>query len=732
MNQRFARLRAPLSCFAPLVFAAACGTPTVPPAPPASAVPPSSASVTPLDKPAPSSALRRDDIQETLFGEIVKDPYRWLEDGSSAETAAFTKAQNERTRKVVDAFPGREKLHARLLELGTIGHIGTPSVREDGKIRRYFQTSRAKGQDQYVVTLREGLAGETRTLIDPNTLSKDGTVSLDWWFPSHTGRLVAYGLSTGGDEESTLHLLDTKTGKDLGDRITRTRHASLAFTPDEKGFYYTRYPEKGSVPDGDEKYFRKIFFHVIGQDVAKDELVWEPTKDKTDSPSVDLSPDGRWLAVRVHQSWSKNEIWLLDRKSKKPPVAVAVGKEALYNTDAHDDALYIHTNDGAARYQLFAVKPSDAGDRSKWKLVIPEGPDVLDGVTVIGKELVASFTKDVSSRVRRFDKKGKLLGEIALPGIGAVSNVQGPRVAGDEVFVGFTSFGTPPTIYRSANGKPLEVFAKVDAPVDPASIQVAQRHAVSKDGTKVPYFVVRKTGTSGPAPTLIHGYGGFNISLLPDFHREWLVFLENGGVIVEANLRGGSELGEEWHKAGMREKKQNVFDDLYAIAGDVTKSGIADEKKLAVWGGSNGGLLTSVAVTQRPELWRAVISSVPLCDMIRFPNFLIAKLWTGEYGDPTKEAEFRWLHAYSPYHRAKDGVAYPATFFLTAEGDSRVDPMHARKMAARLQEATSGKAPILLRVETKAGHGAGKPVSKRVEEYTDVFSFLFEQLGMKI
>ena len=696
--------------------------------------PPASASVISVTKTA--TPLRRDDIQETLFGEVVNDPYRWLEDGASAETKAFTKQQNERTRAVLDGFPWRAQLHARLLELGSIGHIGTPLVREDsgatGKAkRRYFQTSRGKGQDQHVVLVRDGRDGAPRTLIDPNALAADGTASVDWWFPSPQGRFLAYGISRGGDEESTLQILDVATGRDLRDRIPHTRHASLAFTPDEEAFYYTRYPEKGSVPPGDEKYFRKVYFHVIGQDFAKDELIWEPIKDKTDSPSLDLSPNGRWLVLRIHQSWSKNEVWLLDRQKKTPPVAVAVGKEALYNPDVLDDELFLHTNDGAPRFRLVAVKPAEAGDRSKWRAVIPEGDDVLDGATVIGKQLVASFTRDVSSRVRRFDFTGKPLGEITLPGIGNVSAVSGPRVAGDEVFLGFSSFGTPPTVFRSEKGKPLTVFAQVEAPVDPKTIDVAQRHASSKDGTKVPYFVVRKAGTTGPAPTLIHAYGGFNISLLPDFHREWLVFIESGGIIIEANLRGGSELGEDWHRGGMRERKQNVFDDLYAVAMDVVSAKIADPARLAVWGGSNGGLLTSVAVTQRPELWRAVVSSVPLCDMIRFPRFLIAKLWTGEFGDPTVEAEFRWLHAYSPYHRAKDGVAYPATFFLTAESDSRVDPMHARKMAARLQEATSGSAPILLRIETKAGHGAGKPVSKRVEEHTDVFSFLFQQLEMK-
>jgi prolyl oligopeptidase len=711
----------------------ACGgPPPAVPSPPAavSSVAPAT-SVIPVP---PSQALpsaRRDDTHDTLFGTVVNDPYRWLEDGASADTLAFTHAQNDRTRALLDAFPGRAKLHARLLELGTIGHIGTPVVREDGQRRRYFQSSRERGQDQYVVLVRDGLTGTPRTLIDPNTLSRDGTSSLDWWFASPRGRLVAYGISQGGDEESTLLVKDVTTGKDLPDRLPHTRHASVAFAPDEKGFYYTRYPEKGSVPAGDEKYFRKVYFHVLGEDQAKDELVWEPTGDKTDSPSFDLSPDGRWLALRVHQSWSKNEVWLLDRKTKAKPVVVAQGKEALYNPEILDDTLFIHTNEGAPKYRLFAVKNTEAGDRSKWHEVLPEGADVLDGVTVIGHELIASFTKDVSSRVRRFDQKGKLLGEIALPGIGSVTAVTGARKAGDEVFIGFSSFGTPPTIFRAEKDKPLVGFAKVDAPVDPASIEVSQRHATSKDGTKVPYFVIRKAGTSGPAPTLIHAYGGFNIALLPDFHREWIVFLESGGVIVEANLRGGAELGEAWHQGGMRDKKQNVFDDLYAVADDVVTAGIADAKRRAVWGGSNGGLLTAVAVTQRPELWRAVVSSVPLCDMIRFPQFLIAKLWTGEYGDPAKEAEFPWLMAYSPYHHTKPGTAYPATFFLTAEGDSRVDPMHARKMAAQLQYATAGAEPILLRVETKAGHGAGKPVSKRVEEHTDVYSFLFDRLGMK-
>ncbi|MFO0660785.1 MAG: prolyl oligopeptidase family serine peptidase [Polyangiaceae bacterium] len=674
---------------------------------------------------------RRDDVVDVLFGHKVEDPYRWLEDGKSEEVAKWTERQNARTKQVLGAYEGRQKIHDRLRELLAIGVVTAPTVkRVDAKTLRYFWVSREGDQNQMVVQYRDN-DGAAHMLLDPNPMSSDGTVSLDWWFPSWDGKLVAYGLSQSGSEESTLHIRDVATGKDLPDQITRTRYASVAWLPDGKGFYYARYPAKGSVAEGDEKYYRKIFFHKLGADPDKDELVWGEGREKTDSPGVLISPNGRWLAIRVHQSWSRSEVYLIDRsKAGSKPITVAAGTEALYDPILRDDLLYIHTNDGAPKFKLVAVAPEKAGDRSAWKTLIPEGQHALQDVSVLGKDLYAIWLRDAVSHVTRHGLDGVQHEEIKLPTMGAVDSVRGP-IDGGEVFLDFTSFAVPPTVMRrDPKTGSLSTWASVKGPFDPSLFEVAQFKATSSDKTEVPYFVLSKKGApkDGTAPVLIHAYGGFNISLRPELRRASLMFAERGGVVVVANLRGGGEYGEEWHKQGMREHKQNVFNDLYAVAGDISERKIGAKDRLAFWGGSNGGLLASVAVTQRPELWKAVISAVPLTDMVRFPKFLIAQLWVGEYGNPEKESELAWLLGYSPYHHVKSGTKYPATLFTTAESDSRVDPLHARKMAALLQESTGSEAPILLRVETKAGHGAGKPVHKQVEELTDAYSFLFQQL----
>lgn len=709
------------------------------PATPASSMPraadttpaPSASTVTP---PNPNRmGTRRDDVVDTLFGQRVDDPFRWLEDGKSDEVARWTERQNERTRHELGAVKGRDKIHDRLRELLSIGVVTAPTVkRVDAKTLRYFWVSRDGDQNQMVVEYRDN-QGPAKLLLDPNPMSSDGTTSLDWWFPSWDGKLVAYGLSQSGNEESTLHVRDVATGKDLPDQITRTRYASVAWLPDGKGFFYARYPAKGTVPDGDEKYHRKIYFHQLGSDVEKDTLIFGEGRDKTDSPGVLISPNGRWLAIRVHQSWSRSEVYLIDRsKPGSKPVTVAAGVEALYDPILRDDALYIHTNDGAPKFKLVAVAPEKAGDRSAWKTIIAEGAHALQDVSILGKDLYAIWLRDAVSKVTRHSLDGAQKEEIQLPTMGAVDSVRGP-IDGGEVFLDFTSFAVPPRVIRRdpTNGA-LSTWASVKGPFDPAQFEVAQHKARSSDNVEVPYFVLSKKGAKldGTAPVLIHAYGGFNISLRPEFRRASLMFAERGGVVVVANLRGGGEYGEEWHRMGMREHKQNVFNDLYAVAGDIVATKIGARDRLAFWGGSNGGLLASVAITQRPEMWRAVISSVPLTDMIRFPKFLIAQLWMGEYGNPEKEQEFGWLYAYSPYHHVQPGKRYPATLFTTAESDSRVDPLHARKMAALLQENTGSEAPILLRVETKAGHGAGKPVHKQVAELTDAYAFLFQQLGL--
>jgi prolyl oligopeptidase len=710
--------------------------------PPAAAAPSKSPVVDPLAKTLAASPhgarslpvpTRRDNVVEQMFGHTVADPYRWLEDGDSDEVKRWTDEQNALTRRVLGHVTGRDRLHDRLAELLRIGTVGAPAVRKvSGQHNRYFHTKREGNQNQPVLYVRDGVDGTDEVLVDPNAFSQEGTTSLDWWMPSENGKLVAFGLSQNGDEESTLYVRDVEKKTDLPDKIERCRFASIAWLPDNKSFYYTRYPAKGSVPAGEENYHRTIYLHHLGDDPARDPYVFGKDRKMTDSPGVELSPDGRWLLVSVAEGWAKNELYLRDLHDKNGQfLPLVTGVEAIFDATVQNDTIYIRTNDGAPRYRLYAVDPKKR-ERSSWREIVPESRDVLDGVSIIGSDVVATYLSDASSRLRRFSKTGKAKGEVALPTIGSTSGASG-RWDGDEAFYDFSSFAVAPTVYRlDLKTGQSEKWEAVEAPIEASQFEVERIRGVSKDGTLVPMFVIHKKGLEkdGRSPTLLTGYGGFNIPIVPSFTRSTYLLLEHGGILAVANLRGGGEFGEEWHKAGMLGNKQNVFDDAVAAAGELIKSGYTDPAHLGVMGGSNGGLLVGALVTQRPDLFRAAVCSVPLLDMVRYHRFRIAKLWIPEYGSAEDPKQFEWLYAYSPYHHVKEGTLYPAVLFTTAESDSRVDPLHARKMVAAMQAATMSERPILLRVETKAGHGAGKPVTKLVEEMTDVYSFLFAELDV--
>lgn len=714
---------------------AACAGPPLPPEEPKRSLEPGVAPIIfhTLNRSLPVET-RRQDLTETLHGQLVADPYRWLEDDDSEEVRTWTQAQNDLLQDQLSRIGERSRLHARLVELLGIGDVTHPAVRRTGRNAfRYFYRRREAGQDHAILYVRDGLAGEDRVLLDPNQLSTDKTTSLDWYFPSRDGSLLAYGLSEGGSEESTLFVRNVATGKDLPDKIERTRYSSVCWRPDNRGFYYARYPEPGSVPEGEESYHRKIFDHVLGSDPKKDPLVYEASK-MTHFPSCQISPDGRWLLVSVHQGWSKNELFLADTKKKNLEfVELTTGKTQLYRSVLANDALYLRTNEGAPRYSVYRVDPARPA-RSEWKQIIREhATDVLDDITVVGGQVLASFMRDAASRLERFDATGNSLGPVALPSVGTSDGFSGVH-DGAEGFFNFESFARPDGIWRLdlKTGK-VDPWVTVKSPIVPDDFVVVTREAKSKDGTRVPYFVVHKKGLeldAGDHPTLLYGYGGFNVSLQPRFSRSNYALLERGVVYVQAILRGGGEFGEEWHRDGQLGKKQNVFDDFYAVAEHLIQSGVTTSERLAVSGRSNGGLLVATAVTQRPELFRVGISGVPLTDMLRYHRFLIAKLWIPEYGSPDDPEQFEWLHAYSPYHRVVDGTEYPAVLLTTAESDTRVHPMHARKMAAALQYATGSERPVLLRIETQAGHGAGKPVTKIADEHADVYAFLLWQLGL--
>jgi prolyl oligopeptidase len=689
-------------------------------------------STTPLTEP-PKAKVNA--VEETINGHKIADPYRWLEDASSAESQEYVRQELAYTRSLLDPLPGRDQIHQRLTQLLSIGTIETPQVA--GPF--FFYTRREGTQNQPVLLVREGIHGKDRTLVDANQMAADGTVALDWWFPSDDGKYVAYGTSPSGSEISTLRVIETASGKLLSDTMENTRIAQVAWKKDNSGFYYGRNPKKGDVPKGDEAYYLHIFYHSLGTDPLKDPLIWGEGRSKEQILVSQLpDDDDRWLLLTAFEGSSgRSELFLQNLKAATPPVELTSGKDFIYNGEIFRGKLYITTNEDAPHFHLFVVDAANP-NRANWKEIIPATGAILQGTSIVDGKILAQYEKNASSQLKLFELDGKPLGEVELPGIGTIAGLGG-KWDRKEAFFGFQSFTVPPSVYQiDLVSRKTSLWDKVDTPgIDPSAYEVRQLWYTSKDGTKVPMFVFHKKGLelNGKNPTLLTGYGGFNVSLTPSFVGARYLWLEHGGVFAVANLRGGAEFGEDWHRAGMLDKKQNVFDDFIAAAEFLISEKFTDKDHLAIQGGSNGGLLVGAALTQRPDLFRAVVCQVPLLDMLRYQNFLIAKFWVPEYGSAEDPKQFNWLYAYSPYHHVKPGTQYPAIMFMTADSDSRVDPMHAKKMAALMQaQAANGQSrerPILLRIDTKAGHGQGKPITKQIEDQTDVYSFLFWQLGVK-
>ncbi|HEU5305408.1 MAG TPA: prolyl oligopeptidase family serine peptidase [Gemmatimonadales bacterium] len=677
----------------------------------------------------PYPETRATDVVDILHGETIADPYRWLEEGDTPETRRWTEAQNALTQAHLAAAPGRDRIRRRLEELLAIGVLSVPTPVRG----RYFYLRREGRQNQPVLYWREGVEGADRVAVDPNTLNEAGTTALDWYQPSEDGRLLAYGISENGSEESVLHLLQPDTGRHLPERISRMRAASLAWLPDGRGFYYTRYPAPGTVPPGEEQYHRAIYFHALGGDPECDPLVFKPA-EKEHWPEVKLSPDGRWLLVHVARTFDQTDLYVRDLVSGGDLVAVARDLPALFDGEIAHGQLFLRTNLDAPTYRLYLVDP-ESPERSTWREIVhPRGDAVLEGAAVTQGRLALSYLERASSRLRLVDFDGRVVQEVALPTLGSLFGV-GTEWNGNELFYGFSSYTVPPSVYRIdlVTGE-TSLWRQVDADLDPGRFEVRQVSYQSRDGTPVSMFLVHRTGVgqNRPNPTYLTGYGGFNISMTPSFSRSLLLWLEHGGIVAIPNIRGGGEYGETWHQAGILGSKQNSFDDFIGAAEWLIREGYTTPERLAAAGGSNGGLLVGAVLTQRPELFRAVLVQVPLLDMLRYHRFLIARLWIPEYGSADDPEQYRWLRAYSPYHHVRQGVAYPAVLLATAESDTRVDPMHARKMAARLQAATSTDRPILLRLESRAGHGAGKPLSKVLDELTDSWTFVFSELGVEV
>ncbi len=684
----------------------------------------------PVSVPLPPTT-RHDDIVDVLHGVEVSDPFRWLENGTSAETRRWVAAQNDRTARVLTSLPGRDALHAELSALLRAGSSVACTVAGD----RVFSLERWGPHDQTVLVVRSATeAGPARTIVDPHRLTDDSTAAIDWYHPSPDGRLVAYGISHAGDERSTLHVIDVTTRRVLPDRIPNTRAASVAWLPDGSAFAYTRYPEPHTVSDDDQGYWRKVYWHRLGRHWRNDELIWDELPDKTAWANVSLSEDGRWLLVHLSLGWSRVDVHLIDRTTGSRTVMIE-GIEAVSTFNVVGDEVIGITTLDADRGRLVSA-PLAAAWHDNWCTLVPESDRVLEAFAPTSESLLVLSSRSAVSHLDRYRHDGTDHQPIELPGLGSLAGLTGSRDR-DEAFFSFTSFATPPTTYRwHVDGvSDWSHLHQHDGDDDgpKGDYLVEQVRYPSTDGTEVSMFVIREAGTEpGPhTPCVLTGYGGFAITMGPAYSAAVVAFCDHGGIYAVANIRGGAEEGEAWHRAGMREHKQQSFDDFAAAADWLVDRGYTARDKLAIRGGSNGGLLMGATITQRPDLCRAVQIAVPLLDMLRFHHFLIARLWIPEYGDPEHPADFEWLHAYSPYHHVTDGVCYPATLLTTAESDSRVDPMHARKMAARLQEATScgDDRPVLLREEVAAGHGQGKPVTKQADELADVLGFLLWQLG---
>ena len=684
---------------------------------------------------------RAGDHVDDYHGTRVADPYRWLEDVDSPETRQWVEAQNAVTQAYLATIPQRGPIRERLTKLWDYPKYGTP-FREGGR-QFYFENSGL--QNQSVLYVRDD-ARDTkrpaRVLLDPNTLSADGTVALSTVAVSPDGKLLAYGTAASGSDWQEFHVRDVATARDLPDTLKWIKFSGASWTRDNKGFFYSRYDEPtGGNALTNVNRNQKLYYHRLGTPQSADVLVYERPDQPEWGFGAEVTEDGRYAIISVWQGSSpKARIYVIDLadarapKVTNPVIKVLDQFDASYEfVDNERSTLYFVTDNAAPRKRLIAVDLA-APSAERWRTVIPQDKDALEGVDVVGDRFVATYLEDAKSSIRFFDlKRGAPTGRVELPGIGSVVGLSGKR--GDaDFYYSFTSYLYPTTVFRyDLKARKSEKYRAPKIDFDAAQYETKQVFVTSKDGTRVPMFLTMKKGTpqNGANPALLYAYGGFNVSLTPAFSPANLVWLEMGGIYAVANLRGGGEYGKEWHEAGTLERKQNVFDDFIAAGEYLVKEKYTSPAKLAIAGGSNGGLLVGAAMTQRPELFGAALPAVGVMDMLRFHKFTIGWAWTSDYGSADSAAHFPFLRAYSPLHNLKPGTRYPATLVTTADHDDRVVPGHSFKFAAALQAAQAGPAPALIRIETKAGHGAGKPTSKQIDEAADRFAFLVKNLGVE-
>ena len=668
-------------------------------------------------------------VADDYFGTKVEDPFRWLEKGDDPAVIKWTDEQNAFTRKLLDAVTARQLIERELTQLWDYPKMGNPSKFGD----YYFFTKNDGLQNQSPLYVQEGPNGTPKVLIDPNTLAADGTVAMDWWYPSESGKYVAYGTSPGGSEQSSMFIRDTATGKDLPETIEGCRFSSVAWLRDDSGFYYTRFPKPGSVPENERNYNQRVMLHKLNTNPEGDTPIFFSPAKKEIAYSISLSKDGSYLLIFSNIGADKNSEMLVKNLRNGCVMELAKGFSESYRGEILENTLYCLTTEGAPRGRVFAVD-LERPAREKWSLLVPEGQDILEDIEILNRKLVLRVMHNATSLVKIYSLSGAFEKDIPLPPMGTVTGLSG-KWDNPEVFIQYTSFTRPPSVFRyDFTQNSLDEFFSPPVPISDDEYLAEQVWYTSRDGTKVSMFVVRKKEmkVDGHNPCLLTGYGGFAIAEMPFFSPSIAWWLMQGGVFALPNLRGGSEYGEEWHRAGMLHNKQNVFDDFLAAAQWLVDNKYTSASKLAVQGGSNGGLLTGAALVQRPELFGAVLVEVPLLDMLRYHLFSIARYWIPEYGSSENREQFQYLLKYSPYQNVKAGTRYPPTMIMAGANDSRVDPLHARKMAALLQRDASGPGPVLLRVESKAGHGQGKPTAKRIEEAADRYAFIIKHLGMKV
>jgi prolyl oligopeptidase len=674
---------------------------------------------------------RKSDQVDDYHGVKVADPYRWLEDLDSEETRQWVEAENKLSFGFLAAIPARAALKDRLTKLWNYEKYGVPF--KEGS--RYFYLRNSGLQNQSVLYTVTALDAPPQMILDPNTLSADGTVAVSGLQVSPDGKLLAYSLSASGSDWQEWKVRDVETSKDLSDHLKWVKFSGVSWTRDGKGFFYSRYDE----PKGDSlkatNYFQKVYYHKLGTPQSEDVLVYERPDQKDWLFGGVVTEDGNYLIITVYQGTDvKNRVYYKDLKTAGSPVVKLLDDfDAAYNFVGNEGTrFWFQTDLQSPRGKVVEINVSNPA-RTNWKVVVPEAKEALQTVSFVNNSFVLNYLKDAYTQVKIHDSSGKLMTEISFPGIGSAEGFGG-KAKDKETFYSFTGFTTPTTIYRydMVMGKST-IFRQPKVDFNSGEYETKQVFYASKDGTKVPMFITHKKGLKldGNNPTYLYGYGGFNVSLPPAFSVANLVWMEMGGVYAQANLRGGGEYGEDWHQAGMKLKKQNVFADFIAAAEWLIANKYTSTPKLAIGGGSNGGLLVGAAITQRPDLFGAALPAVGVMDMLRFQKFTIGWAWVSDYGSSDNPEDFKALYAYSPLHNITPGTAYPATLITTADHDDRVWPGHSFKFAAALQAAQGGEAPILIRIETKAGHGAGKPTSKLIEEIADRWAFLVKTLDMK-